>query len=143
MPNINLLLDNIAEVVKSNENQQILFSTLDLRYAFLQIPLDKATRELCNFSLIDGNATGTYEFQTGFYGLTDMPAEFQKAIDLTLTNCSNTYAYLDDILIVTKGSVDLHKQKLQTILENLDDENLAISLDKCKFASKQNEWVHY
>ena len=29
-----------------------------------------------------------------------MPAEFQKAIDLTLTNCSN--AYLDDILIVKK-----------------------------------------
>ena len=41
-----------------------------------------------------------------------MPAEFQKAIDLTLTNCTNTYAYMDDILIVTKGSLDVHKQKL-------------------------------
>ena len=50
-----------------------------------------------NLSLIRGNATGTHEFQTGFYGLTDMPAEFRKAIDLTLTNCKNTYAYLDDI----------------------------------------------
>ena len=91
--NIDLLLDNIAQVVKSNDNQQTLFSTLDLRYAYSQIQLDKSTREQCNFSLIGGNATGTYQFQTGFYGLTDMPAEFHKAIDLTLTNCSNTYAY--------------------------------------------------
>ena len=69
------------------------------------------------FSLISGNATGTYQFQTGFYGLTDMPAEFQKTIDLTLIKCSNTYAYLDAILIVFEGSIKIHKQKPQTILE--------------------------
>ena len=72
-----------------------------------------------------------------------MPAEFQKAIDLTLTNCSNTYAYLDDILIVTKGSIEVHKQKLQTILERLEGENLAISLGKRKFACNQVEWLGY
>ena len=31
-----------------------------------------------------------------------MPVEFHKEVDLTITNCNNTYAYLDDILIVTK-----------------------------------------
>ena len=117
MPNIDLVLDNIAEVVKSNNKQQTLFSTLDLRYAYSQIPLDKPTREQGNFCLIGGNATVTYQLQTGFYGLTDMPAEFQKAIDLTLTNSLNTYACLGDSLIVTKGSIDIHKKKLQTILE--------------------------
>ena len=68
MPNIELLLDNIAQVVKSDKSKQTLFSTLDLRYAYSQIPLDKTTREQCNFSLIDGYATGTYQFQAGFYG---------------------------------------------------------------------------
>ena len=72
-----------------------------------------------------------------------MPAEFQKPIDLTLTNCLNTYAYLDDTLMVTKGSLDLHKQKFQTILEKLDAENLAISLDECMFACRQVEWLGY
>ena len=65
-----------------------------------------------------------------------MPAEFEKAVDLTLTNCPNTYAYLDDILIVTKGSTELHQQKLK-------EENLAISLEKCKFACKQIEWLGF
>ena len=90
IPNIDLLLDNIAQVVKSDKSNQTLFTTLDSRYAYSQIPLDKTTREQCNFSLIGGSATGTYQFQTRFYGLTDMPAEFQKAVDLTLTNCNNT-----------------------------------------------------
>ena len=128
MPNIDLLLDNIAQVVKSDKTKPTLFSKLDLRYAYSQIPLDRKTREQCNFSLVGGNATGTYQFQTGFYGLTDMPAEFQKAVDLTLTNCTNTYAYLDDILVVTKGNKELHQQKLKAVLDILDKENLAISL---------------
>ena len=44
---------------------------------------------------------------------------------------------------MTKGSVDIHKQKLQAILERLDGENLAKSLDKGKFACKQVEWLGY
>ena len=63
-PNIELLLNNIAQVVKSDKSKQTLFSTLELRYAYSQIPLDKTTKEQCNFGLISGNATGTYQFQT-------------------------------------------------------------------------------
>ena len=114
-----------SQTKKSDTKEQTLFSSLDLRYS--QIPLDKKTREQCNFSLIGGNATGTFQFETGFYGLTDMPAEFQKAIDLTITNCKNTYAYLDDILIITKGSIEKHKETLEKVLHRLDEENLAIS----------------
>ena len=44
---------------------------------------------------------------------------------------------------MTKGSINIHKQKLQLILEKLDAENLAISLDKWKFACKQVEWLGY
>ena len=72
-----------------------------------------------------------------------MPAQFQKPIDLTLTNCKNTLAYLDDILIVAKVSLELHKETLNTVLQKLDEENLAISLDKCKFACKQFGWRGY
>ena len=41
-----------------------------------------------------------------------MPAEFQNAINLTLTNCENTFAYLDDIQIVTKGSKEDNKNNI-------------------------------
>ena len=72
-----------------------------------------------------------------------MPIEFQKAIDSTLTNCKNTYAYLADILIFTKGSVDVHRNTLQKVLQNVDEENLAISIDKSKIACKHFVWLGY
>ena len=46
-------------------------------------------KKTINFSLNGGHATGTYQFQTGFYGLMDVPAELQKVIDLILTNGEN------------------------------------------------------
>ena len=81
MPKIDLLLDNIAQVVESDKSNQTILTKLDLRFAYSQTPLNKTTREQCNFSLLGGNSAGNYQFQTGFYGLTDMQAEFQKAVD--------------------------------------------------------------
>ena len=57
--------------------------------------------------------------------------EFQKTIDLTLANHNNSYAYLDFKLIVTKESLEVHKKALQRVIQKLDDEHLAVSLDKC------------
>ena len=62
--------------------------------------------------------TGTYRFKTGFCGLTDMPAEFQKAIDYTLIGLKNTFCFSDDILIVSKGSEEDRFQVLIDCLKN-------------------------
>ena len=99
------------------QTKQTLFSLLDLHFTYSQIPLDKITREQCNFSLIGGNATGTYQFQTGFYGFTDMPAEFQKAIDLTLTNFTKTYAYFGRYTNRNKRIIGTSQTKVTIISE--------------------------
>ena len=91
---------------------------------------------------IGGIATGTYQFQTVFCGLTDMPADFQKLIDVTIPNCKNIYPCSDDKK-VRKISVELHEETLKTVLRKLDEENIAISLDKCKFAKTKIEWLGY
>ena len=51
MPNIDLFLDNIAKMIKSDNKEQTCFSSLDLRYVYSQISLDQKRREQCNFSL--------------------------------------------------------------------------------------------
>ena len=55
----------------------------------------------------------------------------------------NTFAYLDDILIVTKSSLEIHKNTWQKVLQKLDEENIAITIDKETFACKQIEWLGY
>ena len=79
MPNISLLLDKFAQTIKSDKNEQTLFTSMNLRYAYSQNALDKKTREKGNFSLTGGNTTGKYQFQRGFYGLTDILAELQNS----------------------------------------------------------------
>ena len=96
-------------------------------------------QQVRNFSIIGGRATGTYLFQTGSYRLTDMPAEFQKATDLTLNNEKDTFALLDDILIISHGTDEQHIDKLTKVLNELDAKNMAISVDKIKFGCKELE----
>ena len=114
-----------------------------LRYAYSQLPLDEDTAKQCNFNIIGGQATGTYRLITDFYGLTDMPTEFQKAIDKTLYNLTNIFGFLDNIIIVTGGGKENHKKHLFNCLDRLNNENLAININKCHFAKDKIMWLGY
>ena len=83
MPNIEMLIDTISQHLTDTHlnGQQAYFTTLDLKYAYSQLQLHQDTAKHCIFNIICGESTCTYRFKTGFYGLTDMPAEFQKAMD--------------------------------------------------------------
>ena len=91
MPNIDSLIDSISQHINdSNPGHNVYFSTIDLKYAYRQPKLHPESSRQGNFNIICGDSTGTYRFKTGFYGLTDMPAEFQKAMDYTLVGLTNT-----------------------------------------------------
>ena len=145
MQSIDHLMDTISKKISELKNNQgtFYFSKIDLKYAYSQIPLHKDTQKHCNFNILGGNATGTYRFINGFYGLTDMPATFQKAIDYTLNNINSAHAFLDDIIIITKGSIDNHEKEIMKVLSRLDKENLAITLHKCEFAQTEIVWLGY
>ena len=113
MPVVDELLSNVSNVISSaKDRNDIWFTKLDLNYAFSQLPLSERTSKHCNFNLLGVKATGTYRFKTGFYGLTDMPTEFQKAIDRTLGLTDFSFCILDDILIATAGSLEEHNAEV-------------------------------
>ena len=97
----------------------------------------------CNFSIVCGEFTGTHRFKTGFYGLTDMPKEFQKAMDNTVQGIQGVFCFLDDILIVSKGSVTKHNKIVDNILSKLDREGFALKLSKCKFSKTKLIWLGF
>ena len=71
-----------------------------------------------------GHATGKYSFLTGLFGLANMPAEFQKAMDRTFNNAKNTFWFLDDILLVTKEAESEHEKLVKEVLEKLNQKDL-------------------
>ena len=53
MHNIDCLMDNIAQTItQSSDEGQVLFSTIDLRYAYSQLQLDENTAKQCNLNII-------------------------------------------------------------------------------------------
>ena len=143
MPNLEHLVDIVAEQLDNSVKGQAWYTSLDMRYAFGQVPLDKGTARHCNFQIIGGKATGTYRFITGFYGLTVMPTEFQKVMDKELSSLANTYVFLDDILVVTEGNREGHYLRVKQVLEKLDKTNVRLKWEKCKFAQNEIEWFGY
>ena len=105
---------------RSNKQRKFYFSKTDLKYAYCQILLDPQLQRHCNFNILGGKATGTYRFLKGFYGLTDVPTTFQKTINITLGNCHHKIAFLDDILLITKGTIAEHEKELDKLLHLLD-----------------------
>ena len=110
-----------------------------MKYAYSQLNLDPETARHCNLIIISGEGTGTYRFITGFYGLTDIPAAFQKVMDYTLVGLQNTFCFLDDIIVVSRGSKEEHLKLVYKCLKNLDEDNLRINLPKCHSAKTEIE----
>ena len=96
-----------------------------------------------NFQIIGGKATGTYRFIKGFYGLTVMPTEFQKAMDTELSNLPNSYVFLKDILTVIKRTKDNHYSVEKQVIVKLNKANIRLKQEKCKFAQSEIEWLGY
>ena len=111
MPNMETLIDSISQIItdyKTEPPDKIYFSTIDLKYTYSQLNLYPDTAKHCNFNNVSGDMTGKYRFKPVFSGLTDMPAEFQKAIDYTLISLKNIFCFLDDIFFASKGSEEDH-----------------------------------
>ena len=119
MQSIDHLMDKIAMKISELKTTDgtLYFSKIDLKYAYSQLPLHPETQKHCNFNILGGNATGTYRFLNGFYGLTDLPATFQKMMDTTLDGLDSTNAFLDDIIIITKGTIEKHENEIDKALK--------------------------
>ena len=139
-PNIDSLIQTISQTLSTAPQETACFTTLDLQYAHSQLNFQSDTARHCNFNLVSGDMTGTYSFQTGFYGITHKPAKFQKAIDCTLAGRTITFSFclLDDILIVSRGGIAQH---LNLVGKKLDQENLRINLSNYHFLKDKIEWL--
>ena len=72
-----------------------------------------------------------------------MPSEFQKRMDCTLQGIPGMICYLDDILVVSKGTLSQHSEIVHKVLTRLDEEGLALKLSKCEFAVDKLDWLGF
>ena len=70
-----------------------------------------------------------------------MPAEFQRVMDISFSEFPQAHAFIDDILVVTKGSEIEHISAVEKILRKLDRENLSLKPNMCEFEEKGCDWL--
>ena len=62
-------------------------------------------------------------------------------MDLTLANVNSVFVYIDDILIVTKGTKQEHLAKVSEVKKILEEANLQIKAEKSVIAKFCIEWL--
>ena len=110
MPNLEELLNEISVEITRNQTKELNKSKIDLDYTYGQMKLSKETSRQCVFALTGGKFSSYNRFRKRFYGLADIPTIFQEKIDRILEY--STPAWLDDILVVTRGDQKEHEKKL-------------------------------
>ncbi len=108
------------------------FSKIDLRDAYLQIPLDEESANL----LVINTPFGLYRYNRLPFGVASAAAIFQRCLHTLTAQVKGSANYLDDI-VVTGESEEEHLQNLNLLLKTLNEWGLRVNLDKCDFFKEQ------
>ena len=119
------------------------FSHVDLKDAFLQIPVHKPDIEKTAVSTPFGN----FEFISMPFGMKRSANTFQRFADTVLANIKRkdgtgkeipvtTFTYVDDILIASDDEVT-HLEDLRAVLHRLDHYGLKLNVQKSTFGKEE------
>ena len=125
------LIPTIDDLI-ADLNGSAMFSTLDLRAGFHQLPLAPESRQITTFS----THVGLFHYKRLVFGINAAAEIFQNAIsDLLhdLPGCRNIY---DDI-IVYGHTPEEHNANLKRVLQRLREKNARLNMDKCRFSQSE------
>ncbi len=123
------LLPVVNDIVDKIEGKKY-YILIDLASGYWQVEVDKNSQDITAFVI----PWGLYQFNVMSFGLTNVPATFQRLINYVLHNYLNNFivVYLDDILVCS-DTFEEYLDHLRKVFIKLWEANLVIKLKKCKF----------
>ena len=115
-----------------------IFTKLDLKQEYLQVPLMKDSRNLTAFVSHDG----VYRFRRMPFGLSSVPSAFQQMMATIMSGIKGASVFMDDI-VVHGPTQESHDHRLKQVLQKLTDHKLTLNEDKCMFSKRQVEFLGY
>ena len=114
-----------------------IFSTLNLKSGFHQIPLAPADQEkntLCT-------PWGSFQYTRSCFGLSNSPQSMQRLMDWLTADLDNVQGYIDDFLVFSATPGE-HEAHLRQLFQKLYDEN-QFEKDHAGSCRSQILWLSY
>ena len=114
-------------------------TSLDLNMGYYHIELSPDSKKLCTIVL----PWGKYEYQRLPMGLCNSPDIFQEKMGNLMQDLEYVRAYIDDLLVITKGDWADHLTKLEQVLVRLQEAGLKVNAKKSFFGRAELEYLGY
>ena len=114
-------------------------TALDLVMGYYNIKLSDDASKLCTIT----TPFGKYEYLRLPMGISIAPDIFQDCICQLFEDLDTVKAYMDDLLVVTRGTYKEHLQELEIVMERLAQAGLKCKIDKCLFCQPEIEYLGY
>jgi len=114
-------------------------TALDLNMGYYTIRLDPEASEICTIIF----PWGRYSYKRlpmGFGGSADI---FQAQMMDIMASLEYVGAYIDDLLIITRGTLDDHIEKIEIVLARLRDAGLKVNAAKLFFCTHEIKYLGY
>lgn len=133
-------LPNIDRILSMLRGARYI-SSIDLRKAFWQIPLDEESRPKTAFSII---GKGLFQFRSVPFGLCNAAQAQQRLVDAIFGPKyePKIFTYLDDIIICS-ATFEEHLDLLSEVKLKLQEAKLTINLSKCEFFKTTLKFLGY
>lgn len=128
------------DVILSRLGQAKFISKVDLKDAYLQIPLTERSKEKTAFFVRNH---GVWQFITMPFGLVNCSATMQRLMDTLFGDLDGqVFVYQDDLVIVNED-FESHLKALAIVAERLKKANLSINFEKSGFCLRNMRYMGY
>ena len=117
-----------------------IFTTLDLKSGYWQLPVAEADREKTAFVC----HRGQFQYNRVSFGLANAPSFFQRTMNHILAPLLGkcVLIYIDDLVIYSSSKAQ-HLRDLEQVFVLLDQFNLKLKRSKCEFGKPRVELLGY
>jgi len=114
-------------------------TALDLNMGYYTIRLDPMAVEMCTIIF----PFGKYSYLRLPMGMSGSADIFQSEMMDLMETLEYVRAYIDDLLCITRGSLEDHLDKLEEVLKRLRDAGLKVNAAKSFFCTHEIEYLDY